>query len=44
MGVIRCITGNSLKVDCDIVGHAKKCKLHVDIAGSLNNYRHSSHR
>ena len=33
IGVIRCIEGNSLKADCDISGHAKKCNLHIDLAG-----------
>ena len=32
IGIIRCIAGNSVKVDSGTSDHAKKCKLHIDIA------------
>ena len=35
IGIIRANAGNSLKVDCDISGHEKKCKFHIDIVGKF---------
>ena len=34
-GIIRCIAGNSFKADCDVSGHARKCKLHIYTVGKF---------